>query len=145
LRFYVRKGEQEMTLLKIDDVMKETGLTKRTIRYYEEIGLIQPPERSNGNIRLYTEEDVERIKKVVEAREILGFSLQELQHFLMLKESMEQRRKSENPRDREVVQNIAEQLQEQITMLNEKIGKMIRFKEELEKSLQKAQNFLQKK
>jgi DNA-binding transcriptional MerR regulator len=134
-----------MTLLKIDDVMKETGLTKRTIRYYEEIGLIQPPERSNGNIRLYTEEDVERIKKVVEAREILGFSLQELQHFLMLKESMEQRRKSENPRDREVVQNIAEQLQEQITMLNEKIGKMIRFKEELEKSLQKAQNFLQKK
>ncbi len=134
-----------MPLLKIDDVMKETGLTKRTIRYYEEIGLIQPPERSNGNIRLYTEEDVERIKKVVEAREILGFSLQELQHFLMLKESMEQRRKSENPRDREVVQNIAEQLQEQITMLNEKIGKMIRFKEELEKSLQKAQNFLQKK
>ena len=33
---------------KIDDVAKESGLTKRTIRYYEEIGLLPPPERSTA-------------------------------------------------------------------------------------------------
>jgi DNA-binding transcriptional MerR regulator len=40
---------------KIDDDAKRTGLTKRTIRYYEEIGLITPPERSSGGVRLYSE------------------------------------------------------------------------------------------
>lgn len=50
-------------MYKIDEVTKQVGLTKRTLRYYEEIGLIHPPERSEGNIRLYTDEDIARIKK----------------------------------------------------------------------------------
>ena len=35
-------------MYKIDEVTKQVGLTKRTLRYYEEIGLIHPPERSEG-------------------------------------------------------------------------------------------------
>ncbi len=65
-----------MERFKIDDVAKATGLTKRTIRYYEEIGLIKPPARSEGGTRLYTAEDIERLKNIVAAREVLGFSLQ---------------------------------------------------------------------
>lgn len=59
-------------MYKIDEVTKQVGLTKRTLRYYEEIGLIHPPERSEGNIRLYTDEDIARIKRIVEAKEVLG-------------------------------------------------------------------------
>jgi MerR family transcriptional regulator, repressor of the yfmOP operon len=81
-----------MKRFKIDDVAKETGLTKRTIRYYEEIGLIKPPKRSEKGTRLYSEEDIEQLKKVIAAREVLGFSLQELHHFLTLKEAIESHR-----------------------------------------------------
>ncbi|WP_179090334.1 MerR family transcriptional regulator [Paenibacillus sp. FSL H8-0548] len=47
-----------MELLKIEEVAKRTGLTKRAIRYYEDIGLISAPERSQGGMRLYSEEDI---------------------------------------------------------------------------------------
>ncbi|MCP1126187.1 MerR family transcriptional regulator [Bacillus sp. 3103sda1] len=130
-------------MYKIDEVTKQTGLTKRTLRYYEEIGLIHPPERSEGNIRLYTDEDVERIKKIVEAKEVLGITLQEMQYFLSLKERMEQRRNSDNPRDREVIQEIARMLTNQVETLDKKMLQMKRVKEELEHSLERATKFLE--
>lgn len=51
-----------MLTYKIDEVAKQCGLTKRTIRYYEEIGLLPSPQRSEGNMRLYTQEDVDLLK-----------------------------------------------------------------------------------
>ena len=131
-------------MYKIDEVTKQTGLTKRTLRYYEEIGLIHPPERSEGNIRLYTDEDVERIKKIVEAKEVLGITLQEMHHFLSLKERMEHRRNSDNPRDREIIQEIANMLTNQIETLDVKMLQMKHVKEELEHSLKRATEFLEK-
>ncbi|CAG9612032.1 HTH-type transcriptional regulator YfmP [Bacillus rhizoplanae] len=130
-------------MYKIDEVTKQTGLTKRTLRYYEEIGLIHPPERSEGNIRLYTDEDVERIKKIVEAKEVLGITLQEMQYFLSLKERMEQRKNSDNPREREVIQEIAHMLTSQIETLDKKMLQMKHVKEELEHSLERATKFLE--
>lgn len=131
-------------MYKIDEVTKQIGLTKRTLRYYEEIGLIHPPERSEGNIRLYTDADIARIKKIVEAKEVLGITLQEMQQFLSLKERMEQRRNSDNPRDREVIQEIADMLKEQVQTLDAKMMQMQRVKAELEHSLQRATTFLEK-
>ena len=64
-----------MSELKIDDVAKQSGLTKRTIRYYEQIGLMPAPPRSEGGFRLYTEEHVEFLKKITNAKEVMGFSL----------------------------------------------------------------------
>lgn len=133
-----------MDVYKIEEVTKQTGLTKRTLRYYEEIGLIYPPERSEGNIRLYTDEDVEQIKKIVEAKEVLGITLQEMQYFLSLKERMEQRKNSDNPRDREVIQEIANMLANQIETLDKKMLQMKRVKEELKHSWERATKFLEK-
>ncbi|WP_409344004.1 MerR family transcriptional regulator [Paenibacillus sp. MBLB4367] len=81
-----------MHTFKIDDVAKECGLTKRTIRYYEEIGVLFPPERSEGGIRLYTQKHIERLKQIVNARDVLGFSLQEIQEFVGVSEELEERR-----------------------------------------------------
>lgn len=129
-------------MYKIDEVTKQVGLTKRTLRYYEEIGLIHPLNVV-GNIRLYTDGDIARIKKIVEAKEVLGITLQEMQHFLSLKERMEQRRSSENPRDREVIQEIKEMLEQQVQTLDEKMEQMQRVKAELEDSLHRAVTFLE--
>jgi DNA-binding transcriptional MerR regulator len=137
-----------MKRLKIDDVAKETGLTKRTIRYYEQIGLIEPPERSEKGTRLYTEKDVDRLKKVITAREVLGFSLQELQQFLTLHETIEaHRRDYRNSTDKEKKQQelkeIAAGINKQVEMLQRKITKMTEFKIELEQLQQTIQSILE--
>ena len=61
-----------MSLYKIDDVAKECGLTKRTIRYYEEIGVMPSPQRTDGGTRLYTREDIDYLKRSSVPRKCLA-------------------------------------------------------------------------
>jgi MerR family transcriptional regulator, repressor of the yfmOP operon len=68
--------------LRIDAVAQRTGLTKRTIRYYEEIGLVTPSGRSEGNYRLYTEADVLRLERIQRMKQSAGFSLSEILEML---------------------------------------------------------------
>ncbi|MFQ5637072.1 MAG: MerR family DNA-binding transcriptional regulator [bacterium] len=44
--------------MKIGELARETGLTIRTIRYYEELGLLQPLQRSKGGFRLFSKDDI---------------------------------------------------------------------------------------
>jgi DNA-binding transcriptional MerR regulator len=62
----------------IEQVSTRTGLTKRTLRYYEEVGLLPPTERTEGNYRRYSEADVKRIERIKELRDLLGFSLTDI-------------------------------------------------------------------
>jgi MerR family transcriptional regulator, repressor of the yfmOP operon len=125
-------------LYKIDDVMKMTGLTKRTIRYYEEIGLITPPQRTKGNTRLYVEENINELKKIIEAKEVLGFSLQELQQFVHLKKRIE-RRKAGGELTKEGLEDFQERLSVQINELARKIQRMQRFEQELHELMDRTE------
>lgn len=69
-------------LLKIHEVAAETGLTPRTIRYYEELGLLEPAARSEGAYRLYDHEDMERLRFIRGLRDDAGFSLAEIGQLL---------------------------------------------------------------
>jgi MerR family transcriptional regulator, repressor of the yfmOP operon len=65
--------------LRIGDVAKLVGTTTRTIRYYEEIGLLPSGgDRERGAHRTYREADVERLREVLQLKELLGVSLEEL-------------------------------------------------------------------
>jgi DNA-binding transcriptional MerR regulator len=65
--------------LRIGDVAEQTGTTPRTIRYYEEIGLLTPElQRRKGSHRSYTANDVERVNEVMRLRDLLGLSLEQL-------------------------------------------------------------------
>jgi DNA-binding transcriptional MerR regulator len=69
--------------LRIGEVAEATGVTTRTIRYYEEIGLLsRPAEREEGKHRTYTEADVERVREIVRLRDLLGLSLDELRRLV---------------------------------------------------------------
>ncbi len=69
--------------LRIGDVAKLAGTTPRTIRYYEEIGLLpQTPARVSGQHRLYTESEVERLREVMRLKDLLGVSLEQLKTLL---------------------------------------------------------------
>lgn len=62
--------------LKIGQVAKRTGLTTKTIRYYEELELLPAPPRTDSGYRMYGEEDVSRLLFITKARR-LGLSLAE--------------------------------------------------------------------
>ncbi|MCA0756570.1 MerR family transcriptional regulator [Paenibacillus sp. N4] len=125
-----------LNLLKIEEVARRTGLTKRTIRYYEEIGLIAAPERTQGNIRLYTEEDVERIQSILLIKEVLGFSLQELQQYLSYQELLDQQkleyRSLEDREERKHKLNeILAVIRKEQAMIEAKLARMEQFRREL--------------
>jgi len=65
--------------LRIGELAELTGTTPRTIRYYEEIGLLPASgAREQGKHRCYTDADVERVREIVRLRDLLGLSLEEL-------------------------------------------------------------------
>src|SRR5258708_33783073 len=76
--------------LRIDQVAERTGLTKRALRYYEEIGLLDPPTRTEGNYRLYSEADVAHIARIRRMRELLGASLAEIKEMVAGEKAREQ-------------------------------------------------------
>ncbi|MBO4471792.1 MAG: MerR family transcriptional regulator [Clostridia bacterium] len=67
----------------IQDVSKKTGLTAHTLRYYEKEGLITGVERSQGGIRQYTDEDLERLG-LIRCLKNTGMSIQEIARFVQL-------------------------------------------------------------
>ncbi len=68
-------------LLKIGEVAEHVGLSLRTVRYYEEMGLVEPERRSDGGFRLYAEAQVDRLE-LIKHMKPLGFSVQEMRDLL---------------------------------------------------------------
>ncbi len=69
--------------LRIGEVAELTATTPRTIRYYEEIGLLpSAADRVQGQHRCYTQADVERVREIVRLRDLLGLSLEQLSKLL---------------------------------------------------------------
>lgn len=67
--------------MQIGEVAERTGLSLRTIRYYGEVGLVEPSARSRGGFRLYTAEDVDRLQ-LIKRMKPLNFPLEEVQRLL---------------------------------------------------------------
>ncbi len=78
-------GEEHM---QIGEVSECTGLSLRTIRYYEEIGLIPPSARSSGGFRLYTEQDVDRLE-LVKRMKLIDLSTDEMRDLLRTLDGLE--------------------------------------------------------
>ena len=69
-------------LLRIQEAAAEVGLTPRSVRYYEEMGLLRPAARSDGDYRLFDETDVDRLRFIKGLRDDAGFSLAEIAQLL---------------------------------------------------------------
>lgn len=72
-------------MFSIGELSKRTGVKIPTIRYYEQMGLIDAPERSEGNQRRYTKEGLERLSFIRHSRD-LGFSIDDIKGLLELSE-----------------------------------------------------------
>jgi DNA-binding transcriptional MerR regulator len=79
--------------LRIGEVAELLGTTPRTIRYYEEIGLLPDAhEREQGKHRFYTEADVDRVREIMRLRDLLGLSLEEVSALLEAEDARAQLR-----------------------------------------------------
>lgn len=74
--------------MQIGEVAARTGLSLRTIRYYEEMGLVTPSARSAGRFRLYTDADLARLE-LIKRMKPLDFSLEEMRDLLSLLDALE--------------------------------------------------------
>lgn len=68
-------------LFKIGEIAKQAGVTLRTLRYYDELGLITPTSRTSGNFRLFEENSISIVKLITNLKN-LGFSLEEIKELL---------------------------------------------------------------
>ncbi len=69
--------------MQIGEVAERTGLSLRTIRYYEEVGLVVPSARSQGGFRLYTQADVDRLT-LTRSMKPLGLHLEQMRELLAI-------------------------------------------------------------
>jgi MerR family transcriptional regulator, repressor of the yfmOP operon len=94
-------------LLKIQEVAAETGLTTRAIRYYEEVGLLEPAARSGGAYRLYDASDLDRLRHIKELRDEAGFSLAQIGQLLEDEVARERNRErfraTQDPQERRAI------------------------------------------
>ena len=67
-----------MSGIKIGEAAKRLGMTTRTLRYYEEMGLLAPEARNTGGFRLYGEDEIKRLERISELKNLLGFNLHEI-------------------------------------------------------------------
>ncbi|WP_256941197.1 MerR family transcriptional regulator [Bacillus sp. EAC] len=136
-------------LYKIDDVAKECGLTKRSIRYYEEIGLLFPPERSEGGFRLYSDKHIERLKQIMNVRDVLGFTLQEVQEYISIDMEFEEHRQQyrelfDENQKREKLIEVERILSQQLEMIDQKLKKMSDIRNDMDKKYQRVLKALEK-
>ena len=119
----------EHRLLRIQEVASELGLTTRSIRYYEEIGLLSPAARSEGAYRLYDPSDIERLRFIKALRDDAGFSLAEIGQLLEDEaargRSREAFAQTVDPAERRaLVTDSLERADRQIGILRAKIGRL---------------------
>jgi DNA-binding transcriptional MerR regulator len=69
------------TIMKIGELAKQTGISIRTLHYYDEIGLLSPSHRTEVGHRLYIDQDIIRLQQIMSLRQ-LDFSLQEIRECL---------------------------------------------------------------
>jgi MerR family transcriptional regulator, repressor of the yfmOP operon len=64
--------------LRIGEAARVAGVSPRTLRYYQELSLLQPSSRTPGGARRYNKTDIERLCRIRELQELMGFNLEEI-------------------------------------------------------------------
>ena len=131
---------QERTL-RIGEVAERVGVTTRTIRYYEELGLLGTgATRTKGTHRLYTEADITRLEELIRLRDLLVLSLEELVALAEAEEARaalrDQWAESASDRERARVVNAAIPVVErQLELVRGRQQRLSEFAEELSQKL----------
>jgi DNA-binding transcriptional MerR regulator len=124
--------------LRIGDLAKLAGTTPRTIRYYEEVGLLpETAERVSGAHRTYSHAELERLQEVMRLKELLGLTLEELKALIAVEEARAEvraqlRREDVAPgRRRELLVEARGHLDRQLELVRHRAAELSRLQDEL--------------
>ncbi len=135
-----KKVDVDEPYLQIGEVADRTGVTQRTLRFYEERGLLKPPSRMDGGFRLYSETDVGRVEQIKRMQSLLGLTLAEIKDMVEAEEVREELNATYRP-DRPVDERInrvskrIEATQLQFDIISTKLDAMIEMRKDLEEKL----------
>jgi MerR family transcriptional regulator, repressor of the yfmOP operon len=123
-------------LAAIGDVARQAGVTTRTLRYYQEVGLLEPSGATKRGNRLYSEADIEHLRRILELRDVMGFDLERIRLFLQTEERLnelraEAKRGISTARRREMVKEATELNARMQDEINQKVGLLQGFLAEL--------------
>jgi DNA-binding transcriptional MerR regulator len=131
--------------MRIGEVAEQTGLTPRTIRYYEEIGLLgvsgsESEPREQGKHRCYSSADVERIGEIVRLRDLLGLSLDQLSQLVEAETARAEIRREiqgvDDPeRKRELIIQARGHITTQLTLVHRRVSELSKLELELSERL----------
>ncbi len=135
--------------LRIGDVARLVGTTPRTIRYYEEIGLLpEAPARPSGRHRLYTHAEVEQLREVMRLKHLLGVSLEELKTLLTAEEARAEvraqlKRDDVQPEERrELLQESLGHIERQLELVRHRAAELTKLEQELCETRKRVQGRL---
>ena len=129
---------REREQLRIGEVAELTGTTTRTIRYYEEIGLLPAPrDRERGSHRVYDQADVQRLEELLRLKDLLGVSLEELRELVEAEGARAELRREwqsgvEDPvRQREILEQSMSHTARQLELIRRRRDQIARLEDEL--------------
>jgi DNA-binding transcriptional MerR regulator len=132
--------------LRIGELAELTGTTPRTIRYWEELGLLGASDREEGKHRAFTRADVQRVSEIIRLRKLLGLSLEQLSSLLEAESARAHLRRelsqTESPAER---RRILEQLLAHITGQLELVRDRRRQLDELAGELEDKQRLVRRR
>jgi DNA-binding transcriptional MerR regulator len=115
----------------IGEISRLVELSQRTIRYYEEIGLLHSVRRIENGKRVYTDNDVRRLK-FINRLKVLGLSLAEMVELEKIY------RKQRN--NREILPKVLQILDERAAQIDERVGQLVALKKEIREYQQRLRN-----
>ncbi len=118
------------SMLQIGEVAERVGLSLRTVRYYEEMGLLVPETRTDGGFRLYTEEQVKRLELIKQMKP-LGFSVEEMRELLDARDELRDPGATEAAAAREHLGEFADAASERCQALREQLDRAEKFAQQL--------------
>jgi MerR family transcriptional regulator, repressor of the yfmOP operon len=125
--------------LRIGDLARRAGTTPRTVRYYEELGLLpSAAERDAGRHRTYSEDDVERLEQLLRLKDLLGLTLDELRDVVEHEDArsalrQEFRHGTPSPaRRREILTEALDHIAQQLALVQRRRDKLDALETELE-------------
>ncbi len=132
----------EPARFQIGEVAERTGVTQRTLRFYEERGLVEPPERMEGGFRLYTEDDIARVEYIKRLQDLLGFTLAEIKEMVESEDLQKQmiatfRPDRELPARQQRAERIIAALEVQLEVVERKIDQLSDLRKELRGKLKR--------
>jgi DNA-binding transcriptional MerR regulator len=136
----VKKIRADEPYLQIGEVADRTGVTQRTLRFYEERGLLKPPSRMDGGFRLYSDDDVARVEQIKRMQSLLGLTLAEIKEMVEAEEVREELNATYRP-DRpldERIQRVSKRIevtQRQFDIISTKLDAMVEMRKDLEEKL----------